>query len=443
MTRKSSKRECNIEKSESTNVKKKVSRKHINGVRADTINGETNERISSGSLSVNQNNEKINRTKKSKALSRNKDKSDEDIEVIEIDSDDSEGAGNNNGADIKVTKLRKEEKTVPKTNSITVGCSNAVTEDVKEGRGFMFSLVEDEVVDKHLIEGIQTDLKEKSEESENCIEPETSVKRLSKKSTSGSNVKGNNSSSRTKSSAKIVKRKYMSDDDPDFEVGSSKRPCKSNRIDKNTDNSASKKNKKKSDKWANFKGPKIIFEGMKQTPKHCVVINDPYEETASKKTKTVTQNLTRIEISQLPSDKSVLIPNNETSEIEAWSCALCGKHSSFKFLGDLFGPYTVETMSDDMLELSPKVRLGTKKKKAEDSGNKNGKSRRRSSSVTQEVGDWKEVWVHESCSVYSDGVFLIGSKIYGLQEAVRIASQTVTPDYLNYNIHIMTRVINT
>ncbi|XP_060570190.1 transcription factor 20-like [Ruditapes philippinarum] len=81
-------------------------------------------------------------------------------------------------------------------------------------------------------------------------------------------------------------------------------------------------------------------------------------------------------------------------------------------------------MSDDMLELSPKVRLGTKKKKAEDSGNKNGKSRRRSSSVTQEVGDWKEVWVHESCSVYSDGVFLIGSKIYGLQEAVRIASQT-------------------
>ncbi|XP_060568425.1 uncharacterized protein LOC132727031, partial [Ruditapes philippinarum] len=424
MTRKSSKRECNIEKSESTNVKKKVSRKHINGVRADTINGETNERISSGSLSVNQNNEKINRTKKSKALSRNKDKSDEDIEVIEIDSDDSEGAGNNNGADIKVTKLRNEEKTVPKTNSITVGCSNAVTEDVKEGRGFMFSLVEDEVVDKHLIEGIQTDLKEKSEESENCIEPETSVKRLSKKSSSGSNNRGNNSSCRTKSSGKVVKRKYLSDDDPDFEVGSSKRQCKSNRIDKNTDNSASKKSKKKSDKWANFKGPKIIFEGMKQTPKHCVVINDPYEETASKKTKTVTQNMTRIEISQLPSDKSVLIPNNETTEIEAWSCALCGKHSSFKFLGDLFGPYTVETMSDDMLELSPKVRLGTKKKKAEDSGNKNGKSRRRSSSVTQEVGDWKEVWVHESCSVYSDGVFLIGSKIYGLQEAVRIASQT-------------------
>ncbi|XP_053393248.1 uncharacterized protein LOC123564608 isoform X2 [Mercenaria mercenaria] len=430
MTRKSSKQECNIEKNES--VKKKAPRRQLNGVKTDSINGQRkgSERTHKSSSVVNQNTEKMAKTKKLKQLSKEKAIPDDDIEVIEIDSEDSVGAANETGANNNVTELLEDREAVPKAEIVAVECQNLVSDEEKEGRGYMFSLVEDEVVDEKLVGEIHTDLKEKTEEGDIDIEHETPAKENIKRSSSGSNIKCKRSSARrdrSKTSGKGVKRKAFIDHDPDFEFGSIKKAFKSNKLDQTRDSSSSKKTKKKVDRWANFKGPKVVFDGIKETAKNCVVINDPYEESVSKKTKTTAQNVTRIEISQLPSDKSVLIPYNETTENEEWICALCGKHSSYKFLGDLFGPYTVEIMSDDMLDLSPKVRLGTKKKRSEESQssvNKSNKSGRRASSVSQEASEWKEVWVHESCSVYSDGVFLIGSKIYGLQEAVRIASQT-------------------
>ncbi|XP_023686959.2 uncharacterized protein [Paramormyrops kingsleyae] len=39
--------------------------------------------------------------------------------------------------------------------------------------------------------------------------------------------------------------------------------------------------------------------------------------------------------------------------------------------------------------------------------------------------DTREYWVHEDCSVWSAGVYLVKGKLYGLEEAVRLAQETV------------------
>ncbi|XP_052767322.1 uncharacterized protein LOC128208043 isoform X2 [Mya arenaria] len=340
-------------------------------------------------------------------------------EVIEIDSDSSDG-----NVDKKVA-----------INDITVKDvidldSDDSKSETQESCEFKFTLVEESVTDLHpnILEFEGEDVKMSSKNCDKKIREDSKVIEMKKSEDYENKAKC------VKNKQPKVKRKYtkkksntFEDDDPDFETGPKKQNFKSIKAH----DVESKKRREKKDKWANFKGPKIVVEGSKETPDKCFVINDPFDEIdskGSKRSKVVAQNVTRIEISHLPSDKSVLTPNSDNLDSENWACALCGKHSSYKFLGDLFGPYTVETMSTDLLELSPKVTLGNvKKRKSDDSQastSKSIRSGRRSGSVARETSEWKEVWVHESCAVYSDGVFLIGPKIYGLQEAVRISSQT-------------------
>lgn len=42
-----------------------------------------------------------------------------------------------------------------------------------------------------------------------------------------------------------------------------------------------------------------------------------------------------------------------------------------------------------------------------------------------------EVWAHENCIVWASGVYLIGSKLIGLEEAVMQALQTVIVIFIN------------
>ncbi|XP_076275628.1 uncharacterized protein LOC143206786 isoform X5 [Rhynchophorus ferrugineus] len=132
-----------------------------------------------------------------------------------------------------------------------------------------------------------------------------------------------------------------------------------------------------------------------------------------------------------------------------WICAFCkrGPHSS-EFTGpsivsavpapgDLFGPYFITTQCpeferrlDDPYDRQFKSR---KISKALDETANIGKSaskkaKRKSESladqldsclgITQTTADTYEVWAHEDCLVWSAGVYLIGPKIAGLEEAV-------------------------
>lgn len=360
-----------------------------------------------------------------------KEKEQEKYEVIEIDSDDNDGANKIDDAKIEMKPVCSPNHQTGHTGSLDLECDEIDQDNAKASSGYMFAFVEDDMIDEQVTnENNDTSVKLDSTELEEiqCIVSKTQSRKSANQNT-GSSSKCKSKFQLTKNSrhkaANKKRQNVFVDDDPDFELGPNKKPFKSLNLEKTSDSS---KNKKKRDKWADFKGPKIVYEGVKETPQGCVVINDPYDQTNSKKAKLVAQNVTRIEISQLPSDKSVVVPNTETVDTDKWVCALCGKHSAFKFLGDLFGPYTVETMSEDMLDLSPTVRLGSAKKRKSEEGQcgsgKGGKAGSRAASVTREVNEWKEVWVHESCSVFSDGVFLLGTKIYGLQEAVRIASKT-------------------
>lgn len=40
---------------------------------------------------------------------------------------------------------------------------------------------------------------------------------------------------------------------------------------------------------------------------------------------------------------------------------------------------------------------------------------------TEPGGDTQEHWVHEACAVWTSGVYLVAGKLFGLQEAMKVA----------------------
>ena len=230
--------------------------------------------------------------------------------------------------------------------------------------------------------------------------------------------------------------------DSDYEAGPSCQSFKSLKLNKTQDLISKKKKHEK----LGFKGPVIHLEGSKECPEKCAVVNQPFQEADIKanKTRTIVQNVSSVEISHLPSDKSILIPNSETEESDIWVCALCGKHSSYKFLGDLFGPYSVEVPMEGDRALSSKYSASSRgRTRSDDSVTGSGLSNRSAKTgqrINKETSMWKEVWVHESCSVWADGVFLIGTKIYGLQEAAKIANKTVGYSFFRFHSHLIAYV---
>ncbi|KAL3876777.1 hypothetical protein ACJMK2_034573 [Sinanodonta woodiana] len=186
------------------------------------------------------------------------------------------------------------------------------------------------------------------------------------------------------------------------------------------------------------KGPYIHLEGNKTNPTTCIVINQPlddYSDLKGNKRKLTSAPVPSIQLSNIPSNRSVFLPGNQLQEEVNWKCVLCGKHSSYKFLGDLFGPYTLESQIEkfDSHKISPcKSPIGSHGKRRTSGSTDDMSDKRKSQSKLGSPGPsgrssglTLEVWVHEDCLVWSDGVFLVGKKIYGLEEAFRVANQTV------------------
>lgn len=209
---------------------------------------------------------------------------------------------------------------------------------------------------------------------------------------------------------------------------------------KNTLNMMNKKGKEPSYNSA----PYVRITGSRRHPVSCKVINQPDEESDIKsvKKKNVAHTVPSLQLSKLPSEKSVFCTSTELQDEALWVCALCGKHSSYRFLGDLFGPYSVEGHSS---ALSPDPRSKSKRKNAitsptneknREKTHKEQKVNVRKRSLSNSSCDslnsiiFKEAWVHEDCVVWSNGVYLIGSKIYGLEEAVRVATAEVSTGFL-------------
>lgn len=98
-------------------------------------------------------------------------------------------------------------------------------------------------------------------------------------------------------------------------------------------------------------------------------------------------------------------------------CCLCGHTANVMGLGDLHGPY-YPSMDGQKEELN-----GLYKSSLVNSSDDNGVA---DGNVPLKVSlHPNECWIHEDCGIWSAGIFLIRGKLYGLEEAARLAQETV------------------
>ncbi|VVC45345.1 Hypothetical protein CINCED_3A008806 [Cinara cedri] len=105
-------------------------------------------------------------------------------------------------------------------------------------------------------------------------------------------------------------------------------------------------------------------------------------------------------------------PDMNNLESSDWQCVFCSRGPHVMDLGhsptgDLFGPYYVSV---------PKVvktNDNTKRKKSKPNLNEID---------TSEI--YIEVWTHENCLLWATDIYMVGTKMFGLEETVRIAKNT-------------------
>ena len=185
--------------------------------------------------------------------------------------------------------------------------------------------------------------------------------------------------------------------------------------------------------------PFIRVQGKQSTPSSVSVFNLPPADTKESKSSSKTKHAanisapTTIQITNFSSDKSVMLPSTKTTD-SSWVCALCGKRSSYRFLGDLFGPYYLESHLPSLTKYPGEGgKKDSKQATTSPPDVQNPHNTRRkslalhhSSSVEETVTIPREVWVHEDCVMWSSGVYMVGSRMYGLEEALKATTATVS-----------------
>ncbi|KAL8565498.1 hypothetical protein ACOMHN_049474 [Nucella lapillus] len=182
--------------------------------------------------------------------------------------------------------------------------------------------------------------------------------------------------------------------------------------------------------------PFVRVQGKHSEPSFVSVFNTPPIEgkhaKSTHKTKGISSATTTMQITNFSSDKSVMLPWTKTTEA-LWVCALCGKRSSYRFLGDLFGPYFLES---HLSSLTKGAADGGKKDSRPDSGGtsevqnphntrRRSLSQNRTTSTEESTSPPPEIWVHEDCVLWSTGVYVVGSRMYGLEEALNATTSTM------------------
>ncbi|KAI3365394.1 hypothetical protein L3Q82_010484 [Scortum barcoo] len=231
--------------------------------------------------------------------------------------------------------------------------------------------------------------------------------------------------------------------------------------------------------------PFIRVERRQSTPSLCTVINYP-EEVRTQRKKGQQQQQQQLHpggfiSANVPSTSCLQIGRASTHSQHQRSliCCLCGQSANAMDLGDLHGPYypegyqpstkTPASMSglkgdeDDSSDsdssscnirgrgrkcaiplTSRPLRPGAQLKDKGllesrcwtcDSTGSPAAKRARSDPTSADVEDWYsppvlplepcEYWLHEDCGIWSAGVFLVKGKVYGLEEAVKVAQETM------------------
>lgn len=99
------------------------------------------------------------------------------------------------------------------------------------------------------------------------------------------------------------------------------------------------------------------------------------------------------------------------SELESWVCIFCKKICHYKGLGDLYGPYNIDFSNDNSNNSTSTSNTNQKS---------NAKTPKKSKySLLNHNYATKEIWTHEDCLVWSEGVRLIGRKIIAMEDVIK------------------------
>ncbi|XP_061666745.1 transcription factor 20 [Syngnathoides biaculeatus] len=242
------------------------------------------------------------------------------------------------------------------------------------------------------------------------------------------------------------------------------------------------KEEKKDFRFDNF-SPFIRMHHQQSSTSLCTVVNYPEEaRTQHKKGQRELQDQSSSFISgTVPSSSCLQLGRASTQGQYQGShvCCLCGVSANAMDLGDLHGPYYPEgyrpitktpTRSPDLkgdkdeysdsdssscsvggrerkhaaLPLSSKDSLAnqcwqkglppSRQRKADNTGSPAG-NHARSEMWPTDVEDWYsppvlpfepcEYWLHEDCGIWANGVFLVKGRVYGLEESVKVAKETM------------------
>nr|XP_015797223.2 transcription factor 20 isoform X1 [Nothobranchius furzeri] len=114
-------------------------------------------------------------------------------------------------------------------------------------------------------------------------------------------------------------------------------------------------------------------------------------------------------------------------------CCLCGQTANTMGLGDLHGPYfpsgplgdsfTCRTEQKNEVHKLPNGHLPNSS--GDDCNADKGLLRADGVSTAKVPVFLDERWIHEDCGIWSAGVFLVRGKLYGLEEAARLAQETI------------------
>ena len=158
--------------------------------------------------------------------------------------------------------------------------------------------------------------------------------------------------------------------------------------------------------------PFVRIVGLRTNPTSCTVINDVRlnSEEKSKRTKSDVDR---------PSATASTSDVNKMSASDPWLCSICRKPANSRAMGDLFGPYYSKETKESS-HSPPKKRRTFKWDGFTSLTKENTRTRTRNPRLSS-----TEFWLHECCAVWSYGVFVLGGKIQGVEEAVTVAQQTV------------------
>ncbi|MBN3318331.1 RAI1 protein, partial [Atractosteus spatula] len=217
-----------------------------------------------------------------------------------------------------------------------------------------------------------------------------------------------------------------------------------------------------------FFSPYVHIDSSKEFAALCTIVNRPEEEflLLQARKKSSAKMKSPAPVAKAIPNSSVMLQGplvNKNLIDRCLTCCLCGKPANYRELGDLCGPYYPED-SIPRKTLSFKCKLEPREDRARLScsaarsppsrpeGDKGPSCSgapgrpRRAERAAGEPGvlrpkgggggaalqrleleaEAKEHWVHEACAVWTNGVFLVSGKLYGLQEAALGAAASVS-----------------